>query len=384
MSATLREAASGKSVPGVEVVQGSAPGLLGADAIHALISALMAALVIAATVLRTGLTHAGFDLILLLLRTASVAFVLRASIALALWGRRLIEDARAREHVLAWSDEGLLYVSPQAGARFLARADVVAFVVPEQLAQRGARSLKPLYVVGRPPHSICLPPYFAADAELLAARLQRWRGTLLEPALDFAPPSEGPEDRYTRAARGKLHDGEVPVPEGHGYRWRAPYGVLLALVFVVDAVRVAGPRLYPAALASALLAPCALLGWFLWMRRRRATRLGMAMLLTREELLVRGPHGAVSLPWTQLASVEVIARQAWSPFVGRFLVRSLWFTARDGTTMQFDAAFLGWPPEVIAAQADGYRTGKLASHGSGAGGGISGSSGAIASAHSAS
>ncbi|HEY6877135.1 MAG TPA: hypothetical protein VI299_03910 [Polyangiales bacterium] len=384
MSAPLREAAAGRAVPGVEVVRGSPPGLLGADAIHALTSLMMAALVIAATVLRTGLAHPSFDLILLLLRTASVAFVLRAAIAIALWARRVATDARAHEHVLAWSDEGLLYVRPHAREQFIARTDVLALVVPEQLAQRGARSLRPLYVVGRPPHSVCLPPYFAVDSELLAARLRRWCGALPERAADFAPPAEGPEDRYTRAARGKLHDGEVPVPEGVGYRLRAPYGVLLALLFVIDAVRVAGPRLYPAAFASALLGPCALLGWFMWMRRRRATRLGMAMLLTPEELLVRGPHGAVSLPWPQLASVEVVARQAWSPFVGRFLVRSLWFHARDGTTMLFDAAFLGWPPEIIAAQAEGYRTGRLASQGSGAGGGISGSSGATTSAHSAS
>ncbi|MET0283224.1 MAG: hypothetical protein ABW352_02090 [Polyangiales bacterium] len=362
----MSDAVAGKSVAHAETVRGEAPGLIASDAIHALVSVMMAALVIAATVLRSGLAQSGFDLILLLLRTASVAFVLRAGIALVRWFLRLKRDARAHAYRLTWSDEALRYAHP-AGADELARDQVLAFILPEQLAQRGAVSLQPLYVVGRPPTYWALPPVF--HAELLAARLKRWRGELQATPPSYALPTEGPEQRYTRAANGQLRTGEVAVPEGHGYRLRAPFGVMLALVFVIDAVLHAGPKLYPAATAAALLAPATLAVWFAWMRKRRAVRLGMAMLLTQEELLVRGPHGAVSLPWTQLASVEVALRQAWSPFVGRYLIRSLWFHALDGTTMQFDGAFLGWPPEVIAAMAEAYRSGT--SQGSGGGGGIS-------------
>ena len=46
--------------------------------------------------------------------------------------------------------------------------------------------------------------------------------------------------------------------------------------------------------AYGTLAPCALLIWFAWLRRKRNSRLGMAMMLAPEELLVRGPHGAVT------------------------------------------------------------------------------------------
>jgi hypothetical protein len=370
----LREAASGRSSPNIEVVHGAPPGLVASDAVHALTSALMAALVIAAAVLRSSLSLQGFDLILLLLRTVSVAFALRAALALVSWCRRLLRDTRASEHVLAWSPDGLLHRGPH-GERWLAREDVLAFVLPELSGV--AAALQPLYVVARPtrePVSWSLPPYFSAGAEVLAARLRRWRGTPVRQTPEFVPPADAPEPRYARAASGRLELGEVPVPEGFGYRLRAPYGVLLALVFVADAVAHAGvlrTRLLPAAAASALLAPCALAVWFTWMRKRRKVRLGMAMLLTPEELLVRGPHGAVSLPWTQLASAEVVTRQAWSPFVGRYLIRSLWFTAQDGITMQFDGAFLGVPPEVVAALAEAHRTGTLASQGSGGGGGIS-------------
>src|SRR4051812_45046540 len=66
---------------GVELVRGTPPGVLASDAIHALTSTLLAALVVAAAVLRTRLSVGPFDLIALLLRTASVAFVLRATIA---------------------------------------------------------------------------------------------------------------------------------------------------------------------------------------------------------------------------------------------------------------------------------------------------------------
>jgi hypothetical protein len=391
--APLREAADGRSHPGVEVIRGAAPGLFASDGVHAITSLLLAGLVIAAAVLRSGLAAGGFDLIALLLRCASVAFALRAVIALVRWGRRVARDGGATRHVLALSEHGLLHRTPD-GERWLAREDVIALALPEERALRGvAVSLQPLYVVGRPqraPVSWMLPPYFATSSEVLSARLQRWRGTPPSRAPSFAPPAVSAEERYARAARGQPGTGEVPVPEGFGYRLRAPYGVLLALVFVADAVLHAGAmrdELLPAAALSALLAPAALLVWFAWLRRKRRARLGMAMLLTGEELLVRGPHGTVSVPWTQLASVEVGTRSAWSPFVGRYLVRTLAFSAVDGTHMQFDAAFLGVPAEVVAALADAYRTGVLGpasgeAHGSGGGGGISGTDAATTSARS--
>jgi hypothetical protein len=189
----------------------------------------------------------------------------------------------------------------------------------------------------------------------------------------------------------------VVVPEGFGYRRRAPFGVLLALVFVADAVHSAGPyreRLLPAASAAALLAFAALLAWFAWMRRRRAARLGIALLFTPEELLLRGRHGVVSTPWSQLARAEVESRLAWSPFLGSYVVRVLTFTAIDSSQVPFDAAFLGVPPEVVATLAEAYREGlpaseaasaddsTPASQGSGAGGGNSGTLATAATASS--
>ena len=402
----LREAADGKAgsggpssaSTGVEVVRGTPPGLLASDTIHALTSTLLAALVVAAALLRTRLSVGPFDLIALLLRTASVAFVLRAAIAIVRCGLRSARDGRAAEHVLAWSRDGLWWRSP-AGERWLARRDIMGFRAPEERVVRGASvALAPLLVVARPSPEIVywsLPPYFALDAEILRARLARAFQPDAVAHAPLAPPSLAPEQRYRRAAEGKLAPSEVRVPEGAGYRLRAPFGVLLALVFVIDAVLGAGPlraRIWPTALLAIALAVGALFGWFFWMRTRRALRLGMAMLLTPEELLLRGKHGALSVPWTQLAGAEVSAKLAWSPLVGSYLVRVLWFATLDGARMPFDGAFLGVPPEVVAQLAEAYRAGWLAevgvgsatteggvpasdSQGSGGGGGISGSDG---------
>ncbi|MDB4984840.1 MAG: hypothetical protein JWN04_18 [Myxococcaceae bacterium] len=390
--APLREAAYGKPRAAVEVVRGVAPGWLAGDAVHAITSLLLAALVSSAAFLRSELQSTPLDLIALLLRTASVAFGVRAAIAVALWCARLRRDARASEHVLAWSSEGLFWRAGSA-ERWLARADVIDVVVPEERSVRGAASsLQPVLIVTRPVQPLAcwtLPPYFAVHAEVLAARLARFRRLGGKRELAATPPPSAPEERYVRAARGLLEAGEVPVPEGFGYRYRAPYGVLLALVFVADAVRSAGAlreRVLPAALLSALLALTALWIWFRWLRGRRQARLGMALLLTPEELLIRGKQGVVSIPWTQLAGAEVLTRLAWSPLVGSYLVRTLWFSTLEGTSMPFDGGFLGVAPEVLASLANGYRTGSFDTaapastpQGSGGGGGISGTDGTTTS-----
>lgn len=378
----LREAIAGKPRPGVERAHGVAPSVFAADAANVLTSALLAALIVAAARFRAQVSVAQFDLIALLLRVASVAFALRTLIALGRLLARLRRDRHAAQQALAWSEAGLLYQSA-GGERWAARADVLALVVPEH-KRRGEAALAPLYVVlrGAPrPEYWELPPYFASSAEILQARLERWLGAR-PPGATPAPPRSDPERRYAGAAQGQPEPGDLVVPEGRGYRLRAPYGVLLALVFVVDALRVAGPyraRLLPAAAAALLLALAALAGWFAWMRRRRAARLGIALVFTPEELVLRGRHGALSLPWSQLARAEVVTRLGWSPFVGAFAERVLWLRALDGTEVPFDGAFLGVPAEVAAALAEAYREGRAlgsaadvpASHGSGAGGGSS-------------
>jgi hypothetical protein len=130
------------------------------------------------------------------------------------------------------------------------------------------------------------------------------------------------------------------------------------VAFALDALWSAGPlraRIVSPALLSCVLALALLAGWFVWMGRRRATRLGIAMLITPEELLVRGRGGVLGVPWSQLQAAQVAARMVWSPFVGSFSVRTLLITTTHGELLSFDAGFLGVPPEVLAAVLESYR-----------------------------
>ena len=361
--AELRDAAQGRARPGVEVVRGERPGLLASGAIQALTGVILAAFVIAAAFFRAQVAPLSFDLLALLLRTAALAFTVRALIVVFAFARQLARGRDARAHMLAWSAAGIL---ERMGARerWASREDVLAVVAREPTRSRAALSgSRPVFLVLRPQTRVEhweLPEHLALP-ELLVARLTRWLTSAPGAAVSTetpAPPTIDPSYRYQRAAEGKPQAGELVVPEGTGYRARAPYTALLGLVFALDALRVAGPlraRLIPALFAAVVLSLGFLAGWFLWMRRRRSTRLGIAMLLTPEELLVRGAHGVVSVPWPQLASVRVRSGLAWSPFVGSFAVRGLDLETVEGTRLTFDAGFLGVPIEPLCALLEAYR-----------------------------
>ena len=98
--------------------------------------------------------------------------------------------------------------------------------------------------------------------------------------------------------------------------------------------------------------------WFVWMGRRRATRLGIAMLLTPEELLVRGGAGVMSVPWPQLSELTVQTSPRWSPFVGTYPARALQLNTQEGQRLVFDESFLGVPAEVVALLCRAYRGGE--------------------------
>lgn len=350
LRAAVRDASRRGSI---EVIRGTRPSLLAGDAVHAATSVLLAALIVSAAVLRSELARGQFDLIALLLRTASLAFVVRAVIALVRFTLRLAHDARAEACALAFSPDGL-YVRTTRAEHWATREEVLGFTAAEDRTARTlVQSLRPLFVVLTPaqaPRFWRLPPYFAIDADVLRARLERWRGDVHRaqprPADDIAA-----EERYRRIASGRAGTGEVAVPEGKGYRRRAPYGLLLALVFVGDALIAAGPlrtRLVPAALLAALLGALALPLWFSWVHARRKVRLGIALALTPRALLVRGRHGVLEVGFDELTDVTVSHKRSWSPYVGGYVVRVLSLMVRDGSHISMDEAFLGVPVEVVA------------------------------------
>jgi hypothetical protein len=179
-----------------------------------------------------------------------------------------------------------------------------------------------------------------------------------EPEQRFDRPKPNPEEQYARIAQGKTEPGEVCVPEGFGYRARAPYGALLGCLFAVDTLRSAGPMaraLWPGVAAACVVALAFLGGWFVWMNGRRRSRLGIAMALTREEMLLRGKAGVVGIPWGQFSDIDVDVRLTWSPFYGSYPVRVLSLSTLDGERIQFDGGFLGVPAEHVAWLCESYR-----------------------------
>lgn len=364
----LEEALSGRGGQGIEVVRGARPSLLDAQAARALSAPFLAAFMIAAAVLRMQIVTTSLDLLTLLLRTAAFAFCLRALILLVRFAGQLSKDLKASEHSLAFSREGLLWRSPQ-GERFVARDQVLSLSVPEARASRFLPdSHLPLLLIKRPgPEGFhwSIPAYFAASSEILAARLSRvWElDTKVQEASPPPPPTQAPQARYMRAVEGKAPASEAVIPEGHGYRLRGPYGVLLGIVFALDALLTASSHralLLQPVLLSCLLALTLPGIWLFVMSRRAAVRLGIAMLLTPEELIVRGKQGVVSVPWNQLGEVSLTLRELWSPFVGGYTVKTLHMTTHEGTFMSFDGGFLGVPPEVVLELCSAYRKGRVA------------------------
>jgi hypothetical protein len=362
----LRQAARGKPLQGVQVLRGTRPPLGNASSAAALSSLALGAFVIAAALFRTRVAPLPFDLIASLLRVLGLAFGVRATVGLARVMAQLRADAAAADTLLVLSDQGLLL--QVAGAQHWARRDqVLGLAFQEALPSRSlAPRPAPLLVVleaaaGRP-RWLAIPPFFAPSTEILQARLTRWLNAQPEDAARPAPAlPPDPEARYVRAAHGELPPGALVVPEGRGYLLRAPYAALLAPAFALDIARTAGAQrteLGGSLAAASLLALALLLGWFVWTRRRRTTRLGIGMLLTPEELLVRGAAGVLSVPWPQLGEITVQTVARWSPFVGSYPARTLLLTTREQQRMLFDASFLGVPPEVVAVLCRAYRAGR--------------------------
>jgi hypothetical protein len=388
--APLRRAAAGASQAGVETFHGARPALLHAESAACLTSLILAGFVCTAAAFRTRLAAGQLDLISSVLRVAALAFAARALLALGLWLRQLRRDRAAARASLVLGPDGLLL---RSGAidESVRRDEVLDVVAPEALPSRALPAPpQPVLLVLTPragrPRVLRVPPYFTQTSAIALARLRRWLGTPSATPFALAPDrrDEAPESHYVQAAAGRLDQDDVVIPEGRGYLLRAPWAALLGLCFAADVYVSAGAGralIAMPVLGAALLSVTALVSWFTWLRRRRKSRLGIGMLLSRRELLLRGPHGVIAVPWPQLSQVEVLVSARWSPFLGSFATRLLSLSTHAGEHMRFDESFLGTPVDAVAVLCRSATERALhpsgpastpASQGSGGGGGISG------------
>jgi hypothetical protein len=363
----LRRAIRGSAQAGVETLRGARPSLFNAQTAAALTSVILAAFMCLAARFRSELAAGQLDLIASVLRAAALAFVVRAVIDGVRALQVIVEDRTASTASLALAADGLcLRLGDQEES--VPRAQVLGISAPEALPSRTLPvrpepilvSLMP--VAGRP-RVLTLPPYFAQTTEIALARLTRWSGASTASVQGKNDPeepdgNEAPDAHYERAAGGQLERGDVVIPEGSGYLLRAPYSALLGLAFALDVFFSAGTSralIATPVLAACLLSLLVLAAWFVWIARRRQSRRGIGMLFTRAELLLRGPHGVVAVPWAQLLSTELKLTARWSPFVGTYAARMLILTTNTGERMLFDRSFLGVPLEAIEVLCRHYR-----------------------------
>ncbi len=356
---------------GDRVLRGQTPPLLDADGFKAALAPMLAALVWAAAIFREQIAGTPVDPLALLLRVLAIGLTLRVVVLGGALFTRLATFVSARRFGLVLTPEGLFYRAPGMDV-VVRREDIVGIAERGTWQKRSAgRRWSEVFVVTDPATGrthVALPPVFEDTPGLLAERLMRWRG-----ASPFTPRDEdapAPEPAalasrvYDDAAAGKPEPGVTAI--AHGYEWlkKAPYLPLVVALGAADSLVRGGSEVWSAVgpligggLFIAFLAVPA--RWF-WMTRRDVRpRLGLSLVLTPAEALMRTAKGMIRVRWTQLDRVSVDAKRKWSVLEGAHDLRQLVLTRRHASPVRYDEPYLGLPVEVAEVLVDAYRDGRL-------------------------
>jgi hypothetical protein len=152
------------------------------------------------------------------------------------------------------------------------------------------------------------------------------------------------------------------IEPGRGSLHNGPYATMLLGAALLEgllrspaAVRAAIGSIGPSVVALCLVAVPLL--WLLLARRERAARKGPALLLTPAELLLRTRAGVHRARWSDIASVEIVSRRAWSIALGAHENRSLVLQRKSDEAIRYAESVLAPPLEVVAALCEAYRGG---------------------------
>lgn len=359
----------------VDVLTVGPPPVLDAAGIRALLAPFLAGFMWAATIFRELQADQPFDPLALLLRLLALALSVRALVLLAQFTRRLRLWLRTRRHALALTPDGLLYRSPSGDVAIL-RDDILDVRERGRWGDRAGRRFAEVYVVTRPASGrthLSLPPLFERTPGVLVERLMRWLGPRADEAaapgersLPQANPDALPSKLWEQVASGAQVDGVCAIPHGSAWILRGPYAsVLLGLavlegfIRLPEANREAAGSTMPLVLVGALIiVPIA---WFAFTRAHIKPRLGLAMVLTPAELLLRLRSGVMRVAWAQVAGAELETRAAWSILLGAHEARALVLRRKNAAEIRYHESFVGMPVEVVASLCEAYRKGTIES-----------------------
>lgn len=354
--------------PSWQVLEGHSPPLVDAESIRGVVAILVAALAWAGSIFRDMVVDDWADPLRLFMRFVALAMTVRA----LLLGRELIVRAwvwmRARGSILVLAPEGL-WGRVLREEIIAPKGDILAAVERGTWQARSAgRRFSPVYVVrvGGAPTHLELPPIFDATAGVLAERLMRWLGAPVLPETPRFPEAAALASKvYEDAARGIRDPRTMVIKHGKGWLRRGPWATfLLGLAMLEMLVRTFEIRSDPMSVGvlGSVALVLTLVPW-VWIgstRRSIAPRLGLAMVLTPAELLMRVKGGVLRVHWTKLQRLSIDVRGRLSLIEGWALHRTLVIKRKDGTPIHYDEAYLGIPAEVALTLCDAYASGRIA------------------------
>lgn len=361
-------ALGGAPTEGVELIGTRTPPLLDADGIKAMLAPVLAAFFWASSFFKEQLSDSAMDPITLLLRLLALGMTVRA----VLLGRMLLQRSRVFRNSarfgLAMTEEGLLYRSP-AGDVALPRQDVIAVRARGDFRERkGQRRFRDVYLVTQPRSGrthVALPPVLGESPGWLTEQLERWLGVVDGP-VDYAlpDPTEHPSKLFDAVASGEQVAGTTALPHGSGWLRRGPYAtVLMGLALATGFMRLPESARDRIGMTAPGIILFALLGvpvlWFVMTRVDIAPRKGLALVLTRAELLMRTRGGVHVVPYGSLSKVEIQTRSTWSLLLGQHESRALVLNRHDADYISYVEAFLGTPAEVVESLIAAYRRGLI-------------------------
>jgi len=374
---------------GDDVLRSNPPGALDLFDPRTLVAIVVAFVSVAMVDLDAARHPAPFDALDLALRMIAFTCVIRASILVSDGVRRVRAMRHDRANAVVLLDEAM--VSLGTNEVVVRREDIVAAAGARRPDGQPTIVVLAKRMVGSP--TIALPIASDLAPEAIARRVNRYRAEAeaeaeaaaeAEPqAVTFPEPSRAPAAEFARAVCAP-GPGETVV--GVGYEWlrRGPFAAAaFSVVFVERLVSVSRDlgTIPLDSLTAGLLAACLLvpLSWLAFGFARIRAMGGAAMVATRAELLMRNRAGMHRVPWSNVESVGVTSRRTFTMLGGSTVERSLVVHRADGATLRFDESVLAEPVENVRVILEAYCEGVATppSQGTGAGGGISGTSGTI-------